>query len=262
MQQAIRALGWATKIFWIILIILVVTIAYSASLINITLGEPQTITTEQTITISFPITIRNNGFYDVADLNVTTFITNQNSQTLAKGTTVTRLIPKGSEETHTHSITINITQILAENTILLFNDTTLTMFQQVSLNYASVVPFTVQANQTLSWGAPLSNFALNHVAFRPYNLTHSYADVQFSFENHNQFLPVAGVVRVEILDAHQTLIGQGNTDVDAPSNTFFNGELSILVNNSISTTPEPSGEVRFYFETPVFNYGPLVMTFG
>ncbi|MBX5327654.1 MAG: hypothetical protein ACQXXH_01490 [Candidatus Bathyarchaeia archaeon] len=262
MQQAIRALGWATKIFWIILIVLVVTIAYSASLINIALGEPQTITTEQTVTISFPITICNNGFYDVVDLNVTTFITDQNNRTLAKGTTVTRLIPRGAEETHTHRITINITQVLAENTVLLFNDTMLTMFQQVSLNYARVVLFMVQANQTLSWGAPLSNFALEHVAFRPYNLTHSYADVQFSFENHNQFLPVTGVVRVEILNAHQTLLGQGTADVDAPSNTFFNGELSILVNNSISATPEPSGEVRFYFETPLFNYGPLVMVYG
>lgn len=262
MRQAIRALGWATKIFWIIFIILVATIAYSASLINIALGESQTIITEQTITISFPITIRNNGFYDIVDLNVTTFIADSNDRTLARGTTVNRLIQRGTEETHTHQVTVNITQILAENTALLFNDTMLTMFQQVSLNYANVVPFMVQANQTMSWGAPLSNFALNRITFRPYNLTHSYADVQFSFENHNQFLPVMGVVHVEILGTHQTLMGQGTTDVDAPPNTFFNGELSILVNNSISTTPEPSGTVCFYFETPIFNYGPLVMTYG
>lgn len=262
MRQAIRALGWATKIFWIILIVLVVTIAYSASLINIALGEPQTTTTEQTVTMSFPITIRNNGFYDIADLNVTTFVIDQNSQTLAAGMTITRLIRRGAEETHTHSITINFTKILAQDDNLLFNDTTLTMYQQVSLNYAKVVPFSVKANQSMPWGAPLSNFALGQVTFRPYNSTHSYADVHFSFENHNQYVPVTGTVRVRICNSDGTRIGSGTTSVDAPPNTPYNGQLSILVRNPSAPTPTPSGEVRFYFDTSLFDYGPLVIPYG
>jgi len=262
MRQAIRALGWATKVFWIILIVLVITIAYSASLINIALGEPQTTATEQTVTISFPITIRNNGFYDIVDLNVTTFVADENSQTLARGTTITTLIRKGTEETQTHSITINITQILAQDVNLLFNDTTLMMFQQVSLNYANVVPFLVRANQSMPWGAPLSNFAVGQVTFRPYNITHSYADVQFSFENHNQYVPVTGTVRVRIYNNSGTRIGSGTTSIDAPPNTPFNGQLSILVRNPSAPTPTPSGEVHFYFDTSLFDYGPLVMHYG
>jgi len=263
MRQAIRALGWAAKILWIILIVFIITIAYSATQLNINLGEPQTTATEQTVTISFPVNMRNDGLYDITYFNITTIISDQNNHSLARGTTILG-IPRGVYETRIHNITANITRILIRNTNLLFNDTTFTLFQYVSINYAHAIPLTVSAHQTMPWGAPLSNLAVGEITFQPYNQTHSLAIIPLSFENHNQYVPVAGNARIEIYDNSHTHIGEGTTNIDAQPNTYFNGQINVLVKNpslSPAHTP-PTGEIHLFFETSTFNYGPLVIPYG
>jgi hypothetical protein len=259
MRQAIRALGWATKILWIILIALIITIAYSATLINIAFGESQTTATEQTVTISFPISIQNKGFYDIAQLNITTYITDTTSQTLARGTTISQLIPRGTDATLTHSMAINITQILTQNSDLLFNDNTFTFFQHISLNYAKAIPLKIHANQTMPWGAPLSNLTIGQITYQAYNVTHSLASVQLSFENHNQYISVQGLARIEMYNNRQTLMGSGTTNVDAQPNSPSNAQINVLVENSKIT---PSGQIHLFFETPAFNYGPITIPYG
>jgi hypothetical protein len=259
MRQAIRALSWATKILWIILLALVITIAYSASQINISLGEQQITATQRTITISFPVSIRNQGLYDIAQLNVTTRIASQNSQTLATGTTVFQLVKRGTTETRTHSIRISIRRIIDKDSNLLFDDTVLTVFQYVSLNYANAVPFTAYANQTMQWGAPLSNLAIQQITYQPYNMTHSTANVRLYFENHNQYVAVTGNLRIEIYNSHQALMGSGTTTIDAQPNTSCNAQINVLVENSRITS---AGELHLFFETSTFNYGPKTIPYN
>jgi hypothetical protein len=259
MQMAIRALGWATKLLWIIILVIVITIAYSATQINIAFGEPQTTTTAQAITISFPININNQGLYDLTQLNITTKITDQNSQTLADGTSIAQLVQRGTMETIVHSVTINFAQILTESS-LIFNDTDLIVFQYVSLNYANAIPLSVHANYTMPWGAPLSNLAISNPTFTSYNTTHSIISVQLYFENHNQYMPVTGITRVEIYTARQTLKGTGTANIDAQPNTSYSTQVDVLVSN-FRTLP-PRGEIHVFFEVSAFNYGPVVIPFG
>lgn len=260
MHQAIRALGWATKLLWIILIVIVITIAYSATQISIAFGETQTTTTEQAITLSFPININNQGLYDLNQLNITTKVTDQNSQTLANGTTIAQLVQKGARETIIHSITISFAQILAQNSSLLSNDTDLIVFQYVSLNYANAIPLSVHANHTMQWGAPLANLVISNPTFHAYNSTHSIASVQLHFENHNQYMPVTGVARTEIYSTSHTLRGTATTNIDSQPNTSCSTQVDVLVRNFRSVPPR--GEIHLFFETSAFNYGPVVMLFG
>jgi hypothetical protein len=261
MQQAIRALGWATKILWIIFIAIIITIAYSATQISIAFGEPQTTANEQEVTLSFPISVNNQGLYDLSQLNFTTKITDMTGQTLVKGTTVSQLIPRGSAQTMVHTVTIDLAGILAQGNSLLLRDTDLTVFQYVSLNYANAIPLSVHANQTMPWGAPLSNLAIYiNPTFQFYNSTHSIVSVQLYFENHNQYIPVTGNVRVEIYTTHQSFNGSGTVYINAQPGASCNAQVDAMISNFHSASPK--GEIHVFFETTMFDYAPPVMSFG
>jgi len=259
MQQAIRALGWATKLLWIVLMVLIITIAYSATQINIAFGQPTATATQQTLTISMPVNIRNSGLYDISQLNITTRITDQNG-TLVENSTLTQVIPKGANTIAMQTLTINITKILTEQSNLLFNDTTLTEFQYVAFDYANAIPLNAHGNYSLLWGAPLSNLAIGNPLYQSYNSTYSTITVQISFENHNQYIPVTGTVLVEIYNLHGTLKGTGTADIDVQPNTSCSTQVNVLVGNFRAILPR--GTIHVFFETSMFNYGPVVITFG
>jgi hypothetical protein len=260
MQQAIRALGWAIKLLWIILIAIVITIAYSATQINIAFGEPTTIATESAVTISMPINIHNAGLYDIDQLNVTTRIIDENGNPLVENSTLTQVVPKGTDTTTMHIVTLNITKILIEQNYLLFNDTTLTEFQYVAFNYANAIPLSVHGNYSLPWGAPLSNLTVSNLSYRPYNANQSIVSVQIFFEDHNQYIAVTGSLHVEIYNSRGTLKGTGTANIDAQPNTSCNTQVDVLVSN-FRTLP-PKGEIHLFFETFMFNYGPVMIPFG
>ena len=261
--MAIRALGWATKILWIILIAIVVTIGYSATQINIAFGETTTTVTEQALTISVPINIRNAGLYDINQLNITTRIVDQTGNPLVTDSTLTRVIPKRTDTTTTHTMILNITKMLAEqnNTRnnLVLNDTDLTAFQYVSFNYANAIPLSVHANYTMQWGAPLSNLVIGNPMYQFYNSTHSRISVQISFDNHNQYVPVTGVTRIEVYNSHNTLKGTGTTSINAQPYSSCSTTVSVLVSN-FRTLPA-SGLIRLFFETSMFDYEPKEVPF-
>ncbi|HML02997.1 MAG TPA: hypothetical protein VK487_06450 [Candidatus Bathyarchaeia archaeon] len=258
MQQTIRALGWATKLLWIVLIVLIVTIAYSATQITISFGQPITTATMQILTISMPVNIHNEGLYDIYQLNATTRITDQNG-TLVQNSTLTEVVPKGADTITTQTLMLNITKILTEQSNLLFNDTTLTEFQYVAFDYADAIPLSAHGNYSLLWGAPLSNLAVSNPSIQPYNSTYSLVSVQISFENHNQYIPLDGNLTVEIYNLHGTLKGRGTASIDAQPNTSCSTEVDVLVRNSVTS---PRGTIDLFFETSILNYGPVVIPLG
>jgi hypothetical protein len=260
MQMAIRALGWATKLLWIIILAIIITIAYSATQISIAFGEPTTTVTGQTVTISLPISVRNAGLYDLTQLNVTTQITDQYGHSLVEDSTLIQIISRGANTTTMHTTALNITKILDQNSGLLFNDTTFNAFQYVAFSYASAIPLSVYANQTMPWGAPLSNLVISNPTFTPYNATHLIATVQLYFENHNQYVPVTGLARIEIYSTHSVLEGTGTTSINAPPHTSCSTQVDVLVSNFQMMPTE--GEVHVLFETSAFNCGPVVIPFG
>jgi hypothetical protein len=263
MQMAIRALGWATKLLWIIVLAIIITIAYSATQVSIAFGEPTTTVTGQTVAISLPISVRNAGLYDLTQLNVTTRITDQYGHSLVEDSTLIPIISRGTNTTMMHTTALNVTKILDQNSDLIFNDTTLTAFQYVAFSYANAILLSAYANQTMPWGAPLSKLMISNLSnliFTPYNATHSIVTVQLCFENHNQYVPVTGTARIEIYSTHNVLEGAGMADINAPPYTSCSTQVDVLVSNLQTLSPE--GEVHVLFEVSAFNFGPVVMPFG
>lgn len=255
MRQVIRALGWATNLFWIILLFFAATAMYSALQIRPGFGQPYTNTSNNAITISVPFYVDNRGFYDITNLNLTTLINDNNGLRVSCSSTNWPVIHPGNNVSITHNMSISLNQITAhELSHLLFNDSTLNVDVGLKLDYANAVPLKIHSNTTMYWGAPLANLAIGNMSVSAYNTTHARITVPISFENHSS-LELNGIMRLEIVDNMNKVVGTGSSNFNAPRQNRCDTTLSILV----SGNPTNVREARLYFETSAFNYGPLVM---
>jgi len=250
MRQAIRALGWATNVFWIILLFLTVTAVYSAFQISPEFGPYAMTAYNGTVTASLPFYIDNGGFYDISNLNLTTRIKDNRGTPISDSSTFVQLIPRGSNASVTHNMSMSISQMTTENlSYLLFNDSTFYVDIALKLNYANAVPFKISTNSTMPWGAPLSNLTLD----RP-NPTPMGAIVPLSFENHS-FFELNGTMRLEIVDNTDHVVGQTVAVLNVQPQSSYGPGVYV----SISGDPRNIRKARLTFQTTVFSYGPMVI---
>jgi len=256
MKQAVRALGWAVGMLWIMLLLFTVSAVYSALQIRPSLGEPSAAASGSTLTASLPIVLYNGGFYDISQFNITTHIKDNRGATITGSSTLVALVSAGANVLITHSMSFSIEQATTSSlSHLLFNDSDLEIDAAVRLVYARVFPFEISLNSSMPWGAPFANLTRGSISVTPLNLTHITARVPLSFENHS-FLALNGTLQLEIVDRTGYIVGRGSTAFNAPTDSRFETNIQIVA----SGDPADFREVRLNFQTLFFNYGPLVMS--
>jgi hypothetical protein len=257
MNVSLRALSWATRFFWIIALAFAVTCAYSATLIRGNFGEPIVDYTGEGLAIGLPASLDNRGYYTIADLTVQTVITNSDGIQISEDTSYVGEIPPQENATIFHNMTLSVNTIAAESDYL-FNDSSLTLYGALRLNYADLIPFELTTNRTIPWGAPLFNFTVGAPRFSPHNSTHLRTVVPITFQNHSPYFPVVGVIRIEIFDNEDQQFGSASTFVDVPSNASYDGQISISAGRGATS----EGVLRAYIETAAFSFGPMVINYG
>ena len=256
MKQAVRSLGWAVGILWIILLLFTVTAVYSAFQIRPSFGGPSVATSGSTLTASFPIILYNGGFYDISRFNITTRVMDYRGATITRSSTLVPVVSAGANATITHNMSLAIEQAATNNLFhLLFNDSELEIEAAVRLTYARAFPFEISLSSGMAWGAPFANLTLGHILVAPLNLTHVRARIPLSFENHS-FLAMNGTIQLEIVDHTSHVMGRGSTGFNAPPDSRFETNVEVFVSGDHSNIRE----ARLYFQTPFFSYGPLVMS--
>jgi len=259
MRYAVRALGWATIIFWIFIILFSATSVYSAMNVRMGFGEPQLLLSNGFAVISVPLFINNGGLYDLSELNVTVDVMDYNGSLVSTSTTLVSSIPRGSSIETEHNVSMSLDDVMSKAQIYLFNDTIFSVNMSMKLNFARVVPFQASMNKTVPWGAPLYNFSVGQISYNYYNLTHQRVIMPLSFENHSPYFGVDGVMRVEMCNASGGVIAYGTLSLDVPSYSTYEDQVELIVDILKLT---PSGEMHFYFETSAFSFGPVVMPYG
>lgn len=259
MRYTVRALGWATKILLMVIIVFSVTCVYSAMNVRISFGESQVFFSRGFVVISIPLSINNTGLYDLSELNITVDVMDYNESLLSTSTTFVPLISRGSGVETAHNISISLDDISSKAQTYLFNDTIFNVDMSVKLNFAHAIPFQVSMNMTMPWGAPLYNLSIGQISYNYLNLTHQEAIIPISFENHSPYFDVDGTMQVEIYNDNDELLGFGASDLNVPPHYSYDSQVETIVDASKITG---SGEVRFYFETSAFSFGPVVMPYG
>ncbi|MFQ6068069.1 MAG: hypothetical protein ACE5KD_00845 [Candidatus Bathyarchaeia archaeon] len=258
MNVPLRALSWARRFFWIIALAFAVICVYSATLIRVNFGEPVVAFTGEDFTVTLPIVFDNKGYYDIADLNVTTLVAEYKKEQISKASTYLPQIPSQSNVTIFHNVNLHLKEIITQADYL-FNDSNFTLHGSIYLNYANLIPFGFEANRTIPWGAPLFNFTVGAPEYNAYNTTHLKANILINFQNHSPYFSVTGTIRVEILNDRYQIFGTGQSLVDASPNALYESEVEMLVNTVMVTE---RGQFHVYIETEMFNYGPMVINYG
>ncbi len=252
MKIAIRMLGIATIILWITIIFFSVTAVYSVMQLDLDIGEVQMLPSSEGIKFSLPFSITNNGYYELADLNVTTRVTDPNGTLLDQSETLIPSIPKGTTANATHTIPIDLDIIMSSDHVpLLLNDSSFGIEIFAGLNFARAIPIQISTNTTIPWGAPLSNFSLGRLSVSSLNSTHGKATIPVSFENH-AVLDLIGTLKLEFYSDSQELIASGETDINVPPQQSYEGRITAYPLQQDISKLSSSGNVHVIFETPLF----------
>jgi hypothetical protein len=258
MNVPLKALSWAVRFFWIIALAFAVTGVYSAMQLRMNFGEPFVTYAEETFTVTLPVIFNNRGYYDIADLNITTIIADSEKTQISRASSYLAKIPPQNGATIFHNVSFHSSEMIAHESFL-FNDSSLLLYGLIHLDYANLIPFGVEANETIPWGAPLYNFTAGIPEYARYNVTHMRMSVPISFQNHSPYFSVTGTIRVEILNSLGQLLGTGTTSVDVASNAVYDDSVEALVSTLAATS---TGQIRIFVDTEMFDYGPMVINYG
>ena len=259
MNVPIRMIGIATTFFWIFLIAFIASAVYSVKDLRFGFGEPIfTIAPTRELVFSLPIEVENRGYYSISSFNVTTEFSGADGSVITRESTLVPLIPKGRLVTVLHNVTLNFDDMLENNEQYLFNDSEMRIAASVGMNFAEILPAEVSTNFSFPWGAPFYNLAFGQPEYTALNSTHQTAMVPVSFENHASF-DLAGNIKLKIYNDAGVLLGENETAFDVPQYSPYNGSFEFCVPTAEIT---PSGHFEFYFVTPLFDYGPVVVPYG
>jgi len=260
MKHALRALGWATKIFWVLIIAFTGTAIYSALNLRISLGQPQVFSSSNgPLVLSLPLLINNTGYYDLSELNATAYLMDDNNSFVSASSTFVPLVPRGSVFSTATNISLDMDDFIQGAPGYLFNDTVFNVDTSLSLRYAYAFAFEFSQNTTIDWGAPLCDFSAGQISHQPHNSTHQKATIPLSFENHSPFFGVTGTIRLEMYNEMNDFMGSGTLFVDVAPHSTYENRVEAFVESSTLTG---SGMLCCYFDTSMFSFGPLVMSYG
>jgi len=252
MRQAIRALGWATTALWIFVLIFMGTVFYSLANLGVEVGQSEAFPSNEGLTMSLPLLINNTGYYDISELNLTTYVTDCNRTLVSASTTYVPSISSGISIERAHNISISLNEFVPKNlTYLFFNDSVLNVDTFMILKFAQTIYFQMSTNTTMLWGAPLYNFSINEISC---NLTDRTLTVPIEFENHSPF-DINGTIRLDVYDDENEQIGYGEATVSATSHSGYEDQIELFVNLSKRTK---RGQVHLFIETAMFSLGPIV----
>jgi hypothetical protein len=255
----IKIIGIATTFFWIFLIAILITAAYSARDLQFSFGQPQLGTApDNKLLVSIPITIINKGLFNIDYLNITTKILDQNGFEITNGFTFIPVIGRGQQVTATHNMTVDVNDLLQGNRNYLFNDTELGINEIGSIRIAGIIPVQASMNVSMPWGAPLYNFTLGRYQYTPINYTYVSITIPMSFDNHASF-DLNGSIQIRMYNSTNELIGIGRTNIEVLQNSPYNGQIQFVVQTEGITE---SGRFEVYFHTSFFDYGPIVIPYG
>jgi hypothetical protein len=251
-------IGVATTITWIFLIFFSISAIYSMKDIRVNLGQLLISTTENhEVQLSFPVTVVNTGFYDLADFNISTVIFGSNSSRVTEGFVYVPMVLHEHTMNVTHDLKLNVTELLRTNHDLVFNDTELTANMTVCMNAANSIPIRASSNITVPWGAPLAKLAINNPELSTENGIHPYVIVPVSFENHASF-NLTGKIQLRVYSTAGNLVTQTKMDVDVPQYSAYKGKLELFI--PLGAVSEAHFQVFFY--SSYFTYGPLEVPYG
>jgi hypothetical protein len=252
MKIATSMLTVATIILWVLILFFSVTAVYSVMNVGVNIGEAQMLPTTNGIKFSLPFSINNNGYYEIADLNLTTRVTDPDGQVLDLTDTLVDSIPQGETVNASHTIEVDLEDILSmDHLTLLLNDSNFTVEIFADLNFARAVPVQLSTNVSLPWGAPFADFSVGDLSISLHNSSYIELTIPVSFENH-AIIDIAGTLKMEAYSNSDQRIASGVTNISVVSNQNFEDSILLYARAQDESKLVDGGKLHILFETYLF----------
>jgi hypothetical protein len=252
MKIIIRMISIVTIILWAVILFFSITAIYSIMNLGINSGEVQMLPSSTGISFSLPFSINNNGYYELADLNLKTRVTDLNGTVFDVTETFVPSIPPSSNVTKTHTISIDLDSIMSMDYVFfLLNDSYFNLEIFADLNFARAVPVQLSTNATIPWGAPFAHFSIGTISFSPHNSTHVETRIPVSFENH-AVIDIIGALKLEVYNYSNELIDSRTMFINVPSQQSYADDFLGYTTQQDVSEISRSGKMHMIFETPVF----------
>jgi hypothetical protein len=252
LRVILRILKIITIILWIIILFFSVTAVFSATNLKVTVGEVQFLPSSSGITFLLPFTLNNSGYYEIADLNLTSRVFNLDGSLLDQSETIVASIPHGSSINESHKVTIELEDILVfDQESLLLEDNNFNVEIFAALNFARAIPVQISTNTSIPWGAPMAEFSIDSFSFVTYNTTYQQANIPIKFENH-AILDIQGTLTIEVYNTSKELIASGFNLFNVPSNSNYSDSISVYARQQDIPKFTGIGNFHIVFETPLF----------
>jgi hypothetical protein len=226
-RQTIKALGWAIRFLWIIVLLLPVSVAFSlwklAEPGNIGIREPEVAFSGGAFSLSAPFYINNTGFYDLSDANLTISIGHENEVFKTFSSFVPH-VPAGTTWNSSYQVSLALQEV-ASSMGLLTNDTDLVLGMSASFRVAYVIAFGVSTNFSQPWKAPFHNLTIPEVG---YDSSTRKISMIASFENHANF-PLEGEFLLEVYNNRSRRIGYFMHYINVASDAPYSGSYEFEV---------------------------------
>ena len=252
MKIATSMLTVATILLWVVILFFSVTAVYSVMNVGVNIGEAQMLPTSNGIKFSLPFSINNNGYYEIADLNLTTRVTDPDGQLLDLTETLVDSIPEGETVNASHTIKVDLDDILSmDHLTLMLNDSNFTVEIFAGLNFARAVPVQLSTNVSLPWGAPFADFSVGDLSISQHNSSHVEAAIPVSFENH-AIIDITGTLKMEAYNNIDQRIASGVTAISVVSNQNFGDSILLYARAQDESKLADGGKLHILFETYLF----------
>ena len=231
--------------------VVAMTIAQSAPYVS--LGQVSPNITDTVARIDIPVTIGNRGYLAFTDISARLSLKDSNGTTLVEGSGGPLTIPAGSTSTFVITITIDTAQITPELLQgLMTNSQNLTVNASLGGAIPPMVSLAASASGNFYWGAPFKSLQMGSPTFSTYNSTHLLITTPVSFDNDSPYFSISWPGSIRVVDANGQQVGSGTININAPSNTHFQGNLNIYF--TIPTTLTES----LLFNDSTLNYDAIV----
>ena len=252
MKIATSMLTVTTIILWVVILFFSVTAVYSVMNVGVNIGEAQMLPTSNGIKFSLPFSINNDGYYEIADLNLTTRVTDPDGQVLDLTETLVDSRPQGETVNESHTIEVDLDDILSmDHLTLMLNDSNFTVEICADLNFARAVPVQLSTNVSLPWGAPFADFSVGDISVSQHSSSHVEAVIPISFENH-AIIDITGTLKMEAYSNSDQRIASGVTDISVVSNQNFGDSILLYPRAQDESKLTDSGKLHILFETHLF----------
>jgi LEA14-like dessication related protein len=184
-----------------------------------------------TLSAEVPISISNPGPFEISGVNLRVSIEAKDNVQLLSGSVGPINLPAGAKDTKaTVTFTVNASKI-PKDTLerLISSSENLTISAEFYTDMPPLVRASANVKGSFLWEPPVYNLKISEPSITPHNATSLKVDIQVSFDNLSDLIPISGIGSITVLDSKDNRVGSGSVAIDASTKSSFNRTLSMFV---------------------------------